>query len=118
MTRIARAVAEFGTQPAHVHVDAAILDAVGLGSDDRVDEERTRQNPPARMDQGMKQVELGSGQLERLIIQFGQATGWVHDDVAVANRGRLRRARPPEHRAHSRHQLGRRKRLGQVVIGA
>ncbi len=59
---------------------------VDVRPENRIDQKLPRQNPPPRLNQSVKEVELGGCQVERLVAQPGDAPRWVHRNVAITHR--------------------------------
>ena len=107
-------------QPAHVRVDGPLARAVAPAPD--VGEQLlARVDDAGARGEQRQQVELGRGQVHRLAADLhpaGRGVELEHADPQRVAGGRGPPLDPPQQRAHARHQLARRERLGHVVVGA
>ncbi|OGA00268.1 MAG: hypothetical protein A2Z64_12120 [Betaproteobacteria bacterium RIFCSPLOWO2_02_67_12] len=105
-------------QPPHVHVHRALLDD-GIVAPDPVEQFRARVDAVGVRHEEMQQAEFGGAQLQPPAVAVHLVCARVEPQPGDLHRliAQLRRA-PAQHRANARDQLARRKRLGQVIVGA
>ncbi len=101
-----------------MHVDRARLD-INVLAPHRVEQLLAREDTAGMLHEVAQQAKLGGAKMHRLAAADHTVGDQVHDDVGVGKR--LVGQRGPDaaqHGADTRHQLGRRERLGDVVVGA
>ena len=107
-------------QVADVNVDDVVI-AEPLPAPHALEQPLAAERHPRLAREHVEQVELELRQLDRLAATTDLSRRRVDLEVTEAtDRARLRaaRSRAAEHRPDARHQLARRERLGDVVIGA
>ena len=99
-------------------VDGARLD-IDVLAPHRVEQLLAREDAAGMLHEMAQQAELGRAEMDRLAGARHAMRHQVHHDVGVAQRlvGQ-RRPDAAQHGADARDQLGRRERLGDVVVGA
>ena len=105
-------------QPADVHIDGALLDE-HMVAPYLVEQLRAGVHALGMGHEKMQQAEFGRPQVQRLAVAADPVRDRIQAQAVDLDRvvGHLRRA-PAQHRLDARHQLARRKRLGDVVVGA
>src|SRR5262249_52424389 len=113
-------LAQLGAQPADVHVDGARFDLVGTRVTPRALEQLlTTEHAPGRLQQRTQQLELLRGERDRLTSDGHPVSPELqHDATRGKSSIRVDAYRAPEHRTDARHQLLRRKRFRDVIVGA
>src|SRR5205085_10402107 len=112
-------LAELLAQLPHVYVDRALV-AVPVGSPDTVEELLAREREPGVLREELQQVELARGERDDPTVHPHLAPGGVDLDAAHHDLGSLAHGRlgAAQDGTYPGHELTRRERLGDVVVGA
>ena len=113
-----RAVVDCSAQAPDMDVNRAQLD-IDVAAPDGVQQLLAAEHPLGMLQEVAQQLELGRPQMHRTFTAPHPVRGEVHDQIIKGQHLRFQaRLRAAHYRAHAGDQLGRRKGLGDVIIGA